>query len=285
MSVEWKRRKQLELELGSELTMVDGEVILTPEQCGRVESERHNRLEGCIIAYFKRFYLEEDPSGDFDFDGIERFKRECQQLNASAGYGMAHYNGLPPWYPDDSERRPCCAHHESKYHCPLYTFYHCRSSEHLANLYDVDVSFLDQRLDDTRIEIPNSIRPWVDYTDSFSYTLECFCHQATEYAERMSCDDLRCGDLRGWRRHYLDYIKGRATITPNSDFHQRRILIQVQNPFQHITNAETFVHLDHLATKFAELMCGDDLREQEWRRHYLNCIKDPTVADNEKKYP
>ena len=96
MSVEWKRRKQLELELGSELTMVDSEVILTPEQCGRVESERHNRLEGCIIAYFKRFYLEEDPSGDFDFDGIERFKRECQQLNASAGYGMAHYNGLPP---------------------------------------------------------------------------------------------------------------------------------------------------------------------------------------------
>ena len=129
MSVEWKRRKQLELELGSELTMVDGEVILTPEQCERLKSERHNRLEGCIIAYFKRFYLEENPSGDFDFDGIERFERECQQLNASDNYGISHYNGLPPWYPDASERHPCCAD-DPQSHSPR--FYFTRTAEALS---------------------------------------------------------------------------------------------------------------------------------------------------------
>ncbi len=321
--LDWEQHEQFTLELRSELVILTREqseqlalelrdgVILTQEQCERLKSERHNRLEGCIIAYFKRFYLEENPSGDFDFDGIERFERECQQLNASAGCGMAHSNGLPPWHPDDSERRPCCADYPQS-HSPRLLYTHCRSIEHLANLYDVDVRFLDQRLDAIRIEIPTSIRPWVDNTDSFSYTLGCFCHNATEYAERMCINDRHewrqhyLNYIEGrkredawnanktfhdvWRRHYLDYINGSATITPDSGLRQRFILScsihESDCPPQDINaELEAFEHLDHLATKFAELMCGDDLREQEWRRHYLNCIKDPTVADNKKKYP
>jgi hypothetical protein len=186
--------------------------------------ERRKRLEDCSIAYIKRLLLEENPSGEFYYDERDR-------------------NGLPRWYPSAQERQPCCSYDPPLHFNRLRFYTHCRSIEHLANLYHVDVNFLRQRLDSMRIETLNSIR---QRTNSYSDHLEWLAYIAAGYAE------LMCGDDPDeWRRHYLDYIKGRVTFPK--------------------------------ATNYAELMCNDD--PYEWGMDYLNCIKDPTVADNKKKYP
>lgn len=47
------------------------------------------------------------------------------------------------WYPDDSERCECCAHIRTPSRAFPWSFMtHCRTSEHVANLYGVSVTDL-----------------------------------------------------------------------------------------------------------------------------------------------
>ena len=51
------------------------------------------------------------------------------------------------WEPDDSERQDCCDDvREPSRAYPYSLMVHCRSMEHVANLYDVDKADLQQQL-------------------------------------------------------------------------------------------------------------------------------------------
>lgn len=53
------------------------------------------------------------------------------------------FDGTKRWYPDATEERPCCSHIRSpSRRFPFSYMLHCRTIEHVANLYDVDPKVL-----------------------------------------------------------------------------------------------------------------------------------------------
>ncbi len=168
-----------------------------PYRWKRLSPKRRERLDRCIVAYLRRLYRQEEPSGSF-----KEYVRD----------------GLPPWFPSNEERFHCCYRVRTPSRAyPLSLNTHCRSIEHLANLYDVDLSFLRRHLRLIRmIRIPPIIN--LDYIKGCYTSGEQLEQQADDYTERM------CGvNPHERNRYYLDCIEryfgylheDRSAITPN----------------------------------------------------------------------
>ena len=84
----------------------------------RLNSHRRTQLANALNEYENRKDLNVDPKGHF-IDGV--------------------------WLPYSDERQPCCADiKEPTIRYPLSLYRHCRSITHVANMFDVDVRYLQK---------------------------------------------------------------------------------------------------------------------------------------------
>ena len=163
--------------------------IPIPYQWKRLSPNRRERLDRCIVAYLRRRYRQEDPSGSF---------RGCGR------------NGLPPWFPSYGESQPCCGFSTDNSIIPtranpLALNTHCRSIGHLANLYDVDLNFLHRQL---RLIRMSRVPPLIDAKQ--------LAQQANDYAERMC-------DANSRERYTLNYIQGYIDYVENDRIRLKNI--------------------------------------------------------------
>lgn len=147
----------------------------------RLSPKRRERLDRCIVAYLRRLYRQEEPAGSF-----KEYVRD----------------GLPPWFPSDEERFHCCYRVRTPSRAyPLSLNTHCRSIEHLANLYDVDLGFLHRQLRLIRLNrIPKKIN--LDYIKGCYVSGEQLDRQADGYTDRMYGVNSHMRN-----RYYLDCIE------------------------------------------------------------------------------
>lgn len=99
----------------------------------RLSEPRIIRLDQAIHCYLKRYARRINPDGYFDNAGR--------------------------WYPSDHERQACCdsiREPSRAYLCSLNK--HCRTMNHIAHLFDVDLRFLRRRVRDMRNEFFSSLR-------------------------------------------------------------------------------------------------------------------------------
>lgn len=210
--------------------------IPMPYHWKRLSPKRRQRLDKCIETYFRRLYRQEDPSGSFkEYVG----------------------DGLPPWFPSNEERLHCCNRVRTPSRVyPLSLNTHCRSIEHLANLYDVDLSFLCRQLRLIRLNrIPKIIN--LDYIKGCYTSGEDLEQQADDYTNRM------CGGINPHERdrYYLDCVEqyfgcldeDRSAITPN------------------IEGRISGEQLKQQASDYADRMCDINPRDER-NLHYLDYI-------------
>ena len=99
----------------------------------RLSEPRIIRLDQAIYCYLKRQARRIHPHGDFDNSGR--------------------------WYPSDHERQPCCDSIRKPSRAYQHSLNrHCRTMNHIAHLYDVDLLFLRRRVRDMRNEFFPSLR-------------------------------------------------------------------------------------------------------------------------------
>ncbi len=214
--------------------------IPIPYQWKRLSPNRRERLDRCIVAYLRRLYRQEDPSGSF---------RGCGR------------NGLPPWFPSYGESQPCCGFSTDNSIIPtranpLALNTHCRSIGHLANLYDVDLNFLHRQLRliwlsrvPALIDAEQLIQQANDYIEHYRHELEEAQHELEEV--QLLLRYISAGDI---------------------PMYSCGVSYKIDEEEGYISAGQ----LKQQASDYAERICNTNSRKRRYsreRRYFLDCIE------------
>ena len=231
-----------------------------PYRWKRLSPKRRERLDRCIVAYFRRLYRQENPSGSF---------RGCGR------------NGLPPWYPFESQ--PCCGFSTDNSIIPtranpLALNTHCRSIEHLANLYDADLNFLHRQL---RLIRMSRVPPLIDaeqLAQQASDYIEYYRHELEAVQRHELAEAQRIIEYISTTDDFVVYSIGGGGPREMMPYYDKEGILR-----EGYIREEGYISADQLiqqADDYAERICDANSRERytlDYIEGYISCVENDRI--------